>query len=185
MKRPNAQVAEALALAAVKGPAQAARELGIPSGTIKSWRNRFGSTPPPVATESATDTVATDGVQPEGRNTRDSQGRFIPGVSGNPAGQTSSVREAKRRAEEKAPDAIDMLWTIASDVDAAKGTRVQALSELLDRGLGKPKQAIDLYGEVTDRHEYDITTRVIAERPDLLDEIFTPDQQPRLASRSG
>lgn len=185
MKRPNAQMAEALALAALKGPAQAARELGIPVGTVKSWRNRFGSNPPPAATESATEAVASDGLQPEGRSLRDAQGRFVPGVSGNPSGQTSAVREAKRRAEEKAPDAIDMLWDIAKDRNAAKGVRVQAISELLDRGLGKPKQAIDLSGELTQRYEYDITQRIVTEQPDLLDAIFVPDQQSRLAGRSG
>ena len=73
---------------------------------------------------------------------RDSHGRFVPGVSGNPGGQSGDARMAIGRARELAPEAVEMLWEIASDKSVNPSTRKDALVALLDRGLGKPRQTV-------------------------------------------
>lgn len=159
-------MAQALAIAASKGPAQAARETGIPVGTIKSRLHRQKA---PDATPQQPDATP---AQPQGttpvvaRETapgRDASGRFLPGVSGNPSGQTSAVREAKRRAEEYAPAIIDELMALARNPAVDEKARVLAYREVLDRGLGKPRQSIDLSAEVSTRHEHDLTARILAD----------------------
>jgi len=148
---------EALALAAIKGPRPAARELGIPQGTLTRW---WAEANRATRAESASRSKEVK---------RDERGRILPGYSGNPAGGLpSAVREAKRRAEQKCPEAIDMLWALASDPKTPVGTRVVALDMLLDRGMGKPRQSIDFSGEVTQRYEYDITQRILAD-PEALE----------------
>lgn len=158
------QIAQALAIAAAKGPAQAARETGIPAGTIKSWRNRktvatapAAAQPQGTAPDGAGETAATALVP------RDERGHFLPGVSGNPSGQTSAVREAKRRAEEYAPDVIDELLALARNPAIDSKARVAAYREVLDRGLGRPRQAIDLTATTERREEHDITARILAD----------------------
>lgn len=154
------QIAAALALAAEKGPTQAARETGIPAGTIRSWRARRAVAAP---------------LQPQGRGAegaapataRDEAGRFLPGASGNPSGQTSTVREAKRRAEGYAADAIDELMALARNAGVDSKARVAAYREVLDRGLGKPRQAIDLTATTERREEHEITERILADAASL------------------
>jgi hypothetical protein len=73
------------------------------------------------------------------------------------------VREARRRAEEHSPDAIELLWMLGKSPETPPRERVAALVALLDRGLGKPRQTIDLSGEMTTRHEYDLTARILAD----------------------
>jgi len=46
------------------------------------------------------------------------------------------------RARELAPEAVEMLWEIASDKSVNPSTRKDALVALLDRGLGKPRQTV-------------------------------------------
>lgn len=75
---------------------------------------------------------------------RDSHGRFVPGVSGNPGGRSGDARAAIGRARELAPDAIEMLWDIAQDKKVNASTRKDALVAILDRGLGRPRQTVHL-----------------------------------------
>jgi hypothetical protein len=82
---------------------------------------------------------------------------FTPGESGNPGGRPKNPQtiEAKRviadvraLARQCAPEAISTLKTIMLDVKAPPAARIGAAMAILDRGFGKPGQAIDVSGEV-------------------------------------
>ena len=68
---------------------------------------------------------------------------FEPGQSGNPGGRApedSMSKEIKRLAKEKSPEALERLveWMQSDNPKAS----VSACNAILDRALGKPKQAI-------------------------------------------
>jgi hypothetical protein len=82
---------------------------------------------------------------------------FKPGVSGNPGGrpkrpQTVEARRiilgAKEAAREMTLDAIDTLASIMKDPKAPAAARISAAVALLDRGHGRPYQAVDVKDEV-------------------------------------
>jgi hypothetical protein len=72
---------------------------------------------------------------------------FKPGQSGNPAGRrvkSEAVREVEALAREYAPEAVNKLaeWMRSDNAKAS----VAASNALLDRGLGKPTQALEHSG---------------------------------------
>jgi Family of unknown function (DUF5681) len=78
---------------------------------------------------------------------------FKPGVSGNPGGrpkrpQTIEVRRiilgVKEAARELTLDAIDTLAAIMKDQKAPAAARISAAVALLDRGHGRPYQAVEV-----------------------------------------
>ncbi|WP_424133192.1 DUF5681 domain-containing protein [Roseiarcus sp.] len=78
---------------------------------------------------------------------------FKPGVSGNPGGrpkrpQTIAARrivaDVKGLARESAPEAILTLKEIMLDVKAPPAARIGAATAILDRGFGRPGQAVDI-----------------------------------------
>jgi hypothetical protein len=82
---------------------------------------------------------------------------FKPGVSGNPGGrpktpQTIEVRRiilgAREAAREMTLDAIDTLAAIMKDPKAPAAARISAAVALLDRGHGRPFQAVHVKDEV-------------------------------------
>jgi hypothetical protein len=81
---------------------------------------------------------------------------FRPDQSGNPTGRpkrpaTIEVRRIFRdvatAARERTQDAIDTLAAIMRDPKAPAAARVSAATALLDRGYGKPAQAIEVNAE--------------------------------------
>ena len=81
---------------------------------------------------------------------------FRPGQSGNPTGRPKrpATIEARRifrnvltAARERTQDAIDTLASIMRDPKAPAAARVSAAQALLDRGYGKPAQAIEVSAE--------------------------------------
>lgn len=76
---------------------------------------------------------------------RTPEGRFPPGVSGNPGGQPSGLAEVRQLARTYTELAINTLAEIcqSSDKDPA---RVAAASVLLDRGWGKAQATIEVTG---------------------------------------
>ena len=78
---------------------------------------------------------------------------FKPGVSGNPAGRPKkpaaiAAREVfvtvKAAARALTQEAIDTLAAVMRDVKAPQAARISAATALLDRGHGRPSQAVEL-----------------------------------------
>lgn len=95
----------------------------------------------------------TDGVNTTG-NGRDEQGRFLPGVSGNPAGakpmteEEKLVKKANKKFIEEYVDRLSEALPLISPVLIKKATEgdIQAIKEVNDRVIGKPRQNIGLDG---------------------------------------
>ena len=66
-----------------------------------------------------------------------------PGQSGNPHGRPKIIAEVRDLARQYTADAMDVLTGIMNDPKAPSAARVSAASAVLDRGWGKPGQAID------------------------------------------
>lgn len=71
-------------------------------------------------------------------------GTFKPGKSGNPGGRPKEAAEVKALAQEYGAEAIDKLVALLRGEDdrVAKA----AADSLLDRGFGKPGQAVEMTG---------------------------------------
>ena len=67
---------------------------------------------------------------------------FQPGQSGNPSGRPKENAEVKALARKHTEGAIATLASIMLDESAKGSERVAAAQALLDRGYGKPTQAI-------------------------------------------
>lgn len=70
---------------------------------------------------------------------------FVKGKSGNPGGRPIEAKEVKALALAACPDVIRELIRISKE-SSDERSRVAAGKELLDRGLGKAAQAVELTG---------------------------------------
>jgi len=86
---------------------------------------------------------------------------FRAGKSGNPGGrpkrpQTIEARkviaDVKAAAKELTPDALDTLKAAMTAPTAPWAARVSAALAILDRGWGKPGQAVEIAGEIVAEH---------------------------------
>ena len=83
---------------------------------------------------------------------RDKQGRFVPGVSGNPDGGNSlteedkikkkAVKEIIEEYKNKLTEALPSISPVL--IKKAKGGDMIAIKELHDRAMGKPHQTTDI-----------------------------------------
>lgn len=73
---------------------------------------------------------------------RDSSGRFVKGVSGNPRGMPKLVGGIRELAQSKCPEAIEELIAIMLNPKERTDHRIRAAEIILDRGLGRPEQAV-------------------------------------------
>jgi hypothetical protein len=69
-------------------------------------------------------------------------GRFVPGQSGNPSGRPKRDEDLAALARTYSEDAIAALVSIVNDSKANASARISAANSLLDRGHGKPPQAV-------------------------------------------
>jgi len=74
--------------------------------------------------------------------TRRCNGTFAPGHSGNPTGRPAVVAEITELARAHTANAIATLVAICRN-GASESARVAAANALLDRGYGRPSQAIE------------------------------------------
>jgi hypothetical protein len=75
---------------------------------------------------------------------RDSKGRFVKGQSGNKEGRQKIPEDIKQAFRSLAPDCCRVLCSIVNDESARHADRIKAAEVILDRGFGKPVQAVDL-----------------------------------------
>ena len=68
---------------------------------------------------------------------------FRPGQSGNPNGRPKVVADVQNAAREHSSEALDTLAQIMRNPKAPAAARTSAACALLDRGYGKPSQAIE------------------------------------------
>jgi len=71
------------------------------------------------------------------------RGSFQPGISSNPGGRPKVLADVQAAAQEHSVDAIRTLASIMNNAKAPAAARIAAASALLDRGYGKPSQAIN------------------------------------------
>jgi hypothetical protein len=68
---------------------------------------------------------------------------------GRPKGAVNlSTREMKAKAQGYGDEALDVLMTIARDKTQPPEARIKAAEKVLDRGYGKPRQAVQHGGAV-------------------------------------
>lgn len=71
-------------------------------------------------------------------------GKFQKGVSGNPAGRPKKTQEEynlEAACRARAPDALNVLLAIMEGSDNERN-KILAAQAILDRGYGKPRQAV-------------------------------------------
>lgn len=71
-------------------------------------------------------------------------GRFAPGVSGNPGGRPREVAHVRELARQWTEQAIQVLGEIMTNPREKASARVAAGQALLDRGWGRPESALQL-----------------------------------------
>ncbi|NPV63669.1 MAG: hypothetical protein HPY61_13780 [Methanotrichaceae archaeon] len=98
--------------------------------------------------------------KPEPAGQRDSQGKFLPGNSVG-SQYDRPARQAKAKLEQFAPQAADKLIRTFKNLPSSRPDLILAYSkEILDRGLGKPKQTLDVK-ETSTHEEYRFIEQII------------------------
>ena len=81
---------------------------------------------------------------PNGPNGRDARGRFVGGNAGGPGNPHAKKVAKLRSAMLGAVTQKDFREVVKALIQRAKAGDVAAIRELLDRCIGKPKQAVDI-----------------------------------------
>ncbi|MDI6824722.1 MAG: hypothetical protein QME87_10275 [Bacillota bacterium] len=75
---------------------------------------------------------------------RDRHGRWLKGSTPNPGGRPKEIAEVRELARQHTEEAISVLVEIMLDPEAKHAARVAAANALLDRGWGRPQQALEV-----------------------------------------
>ena len=75
---------------------------------------------------------------------RDEKGRFLKGVSGNAGGRKRMPEDVKEAFKSAGMDAFRVLREILLNTEAADRDRIRAAEIILERGYGKPVQAVSM-----------------------------------------
>ncbi len=71
---------------------------------------------------------------------------FVKGKSGNPGGIAKELAAIKKIARDACPEALQLLVDMSKDILLPARDRAFAAKEILDRGLGRPGQSVELTG---------------------------------------
>ncbi len=71
-------------------------------------------------------------------------GKFAPGNCANPGGRPKLPMELKARCQSLTPEAVDVWCTIMRDTGARCSDRIRAAENIVDRGYGRPTQAVEV-----------------------------------------
>ena len=75
---------------------------------------------------------------------RDARGRFAKGASGNAGGRPKIAEDLRTAFRERCPEALETLLSVMRSEKAADRDRIRAAEIILDRGYGKPVQAVSM-----------------------------------------
>ena len=78
---------------------------------------------------------------------------WVKGKSGNPGGRPKGILEIQRLARDKCPEAIKLALSIMRNKKADDRARIEAAKVILDRGMGKPSQPVEVDARVA--HSFD------------------------------
>ena len=78
---------------------------------------------------------------------RTETGKFKKGQSGNPGGRPKEDRHLRELARERTIEAVETLSKIMRGKGHPAAARVSAACALLDRGYGRPAQAMEVTGK--------------------------------------
>ncbi len=87
---------------------------------------------------------------------------FSPGQSGNPGGRPKMPDALRELLQREAEASVRTLVALRDDPEQPGSVRDHAANSLLDRGFGKPQQAVAITSESTE--EADEERRAFAER---------------------
>jgi uncharacterized protein DUF5681 len=106
---------------------------------------------------------------------RKPDGRFKPGVSGNPNGRPSIVKEVRTMLQEQVGKNIEVLVAIRDNPDAKDADRIACIKEINDRALGRAAQAVEHSGNIgsganPEDHKPDMANRLAGLRERVIAE---------------
>jgi hypothetical protein len=107
--------------------------------------------------------------------------KFRKGESGNPGGRSKVLAEVQELARQHAPAAIAELSRLALKAKS-ETARIAAIRELLDRGYGRPRQAMEVSGPAGDPLD---PLRLLMEEIDGISRKRTYGQVPNETAASG
>ena len=106
---------------------------------------------------------------------REQGGKFAKGVSPNPGGKPSALREITHLARTMCPDALATLHRIATDPAAPVFAQIAAAESLLNRGFGKPQQSVAVQVDDVQRgREVDAVLQALRQGGPLSRDRFLP-----------
>jgi hypothetical protein len=97
----------------------------------------------------ADDSAPAQVAQQSKKSTPGQRGGARPGAGRKPGAVTPAKRAIAEAAKEHAEAALTVLVTIAKDAKSPAAARVSAANAILDRGYGKPVQAVEHAGKLT------------------------------------
>jgi hypothetical protein len=100
---------------------------------------------------------------------RDDRGRFLPGNSFGTGGLSAETRQARKLLEEFSPRAARKLIQVFRKLPDDQPQLLLAFGkEILDRALGRPRQSVEVSGDLDLEGEYSILQERLLSSPEAI-----------------